>query len=103
MLQLTPEEMPGIIATLIGITASVKFGQHGVDRSKYIEVRRQESGIVLVTGDQGVNFPVPISTASVYYLVNLFCRAMAVRVQGEEKPGRSVSDILVFVKAAHGF
>ena len=98
VLQLTPEEMPGIIATLIGITASVKFGQHGADRSKYIEVRRQEGGIVLVTGDHGVNFPVPVPTAIVYYLVDLFCRAMAM-----SSPGRPVSDILALVKSAHGY
>jgi len=98
VLQLTPEEMPAIIATLIGITASVKFGQHGVDHSKYIEVRRQESGIALVTGDHGVNFPVPVPTATVYYLVDLFCRALAMST-----PGRPVSDILALVKSAHGY
>ena len=76
VLQLTPEEMPGIIATLIGITASVKFGNHGPDRSKFIELRRQDGGIVFVTGEPGISFSVPVRTAPLYYVHDLFCRAM---------------------------
>lgn len=98
VLQLTPEEMPAVIATLIGITPSVRFGHHGADRSKFLEVRRQDCGLVLVTGEHAAVYSVPVPTATLYYLLDLFCRAMSM-----DGSGRSVSDILALVKAAHGF
>jgi hypothetical protein len=102
VLQLTPEEMPGLIATLMGITPSVRFGHHGPERSKFIEVRRQEGGLVMVTGEKSLSYSVPVPTATLYYLLELFCRAMSMGMQ-EAAPGRSVSDVLMLVKAAHGF
>jgi hypothetical protein len=106
VLQLTPEEMPGLIATLMGITPSVRFGHHGADRSKFIEVRRQEGGLVIVTGERALSYSVPVPAGTVYYLLDLFCRAMAMGMGGgmeEDKPGRSVSDVLMLVRSAHGF
>jgi hypothetical protein len=104
VLQLTPEEMPGLIATLMGITPSVRFGHHGGDRSKFIEVRRQEGGLVMVTGEKSLSYSVPVPTATVYYVLDLFCRAMAMNRGTEaDKPGRSVSDVLMLVKSAYGF
>ncbi|MBC7437976.1 MAG: hypothetical protein H7332_18135 [Bdellovibrionales bacterium] len=100
VLQLTPEEMPAIMATLMGITPSARFGHHGSDKSKFIEVRRQEGGLVIVTGDKAASYSVPVSTATAYYVLELFCRAMALARDGS---GRSASDILALVKAAHGF
>jgi len=100
VLQLTPEEMPAVIATLIGITASVKFGNHGADRSKFVEMRRQAGGLVMVTGEHASVYSVPVPTASLYYVLDLFCRAMC---RQDDRPGRSVGDILAMVKAAHGF
>ena len=102
VLQLTPEEMPALIATLMGITPSVRFGHHGADRSKFIEVRRQEGGVVIVTGEHATVYPVPVPSTTVYYVLDLFCRAMGVGLE-EGKPGRSVSDVLMLVKSAHGF
>jgi hypothetical protein len=104
VLQLTPEEMPGLIATLMGITPSVRFGHHGADRSKFIEVRRQEGGLVMVTGEKALRYSVPVPTAGIYYLLDLFCRAMAMNMGTEaDKPGRSVSDVLMLVRSAYGF
>ncbi|CAN5326938.1 hypothetical protein BH10PSE16_BH10PSE16_28250 [soil metagenome] len=100
VLQLTPEEMPAVVATLIGITPSVRFGHHGATQAKFIELRRQEGGLVLVTGEHAAIYSVPVPTATLYYVLDLFCRAMA--MEGD-KPVRSVSDILALVKAAHGF
>ena len=100
VIQLTPEEMPGLIATLMGITPSVRFGHHGAGRSKFIEVRRQEGGLVVVTGEHASVYSVPVPTATIYYLLELFCRAMAMP---GDKPGRSASDVLQLVKSAHGF
>ena len=37
-------------------------------------------------------------TRTAYYVLDLFCRALA-----KDGSGRSVSDILALVKAAHGF
>lgn len=98
VIQLIPEEMPGIIATLIGIQESAKFGHHGSDRTKFVELRRQNGGIVVVTGDQGVSFTVPVRTTTVYYVLDLFCRAMAMNA-----PGRTVTDILALVKSVNGY
>lgn len=98
VLQMTPEEMPAVVATLIGITPSVRFGHHGADRSKFVEVRRQEGGLVVVTGEHAVSYSVPVPTSTVCYMLDLFCRAMAMAT-----PGRSVSDVLMLVKSAHGF
>jgi len=98
VLQLTPEEMPELIATLMGITPSVRFGHHGASQAKFIEVRRQEGGLVMVTGEKSLNYSVPVPAGTVYYLLELFCRAMNMAA-----PGRSVSDVLMLVKAAHGF
>ena len=98
VIQLTPEEMPAVIATLMGLTPSVRFGHHGADRSKFVEVRRQAGGLVIVTGEHALSYAVPVPTAGVYYVLDLFCRAM-----GVDKPGHSVSDVLMLVKSAHGF
>ena len=98
VLQLTPEEMPGLIATLIGITPSTRFGHHGASRDKFIEVRRQADGLVMVTGVSAASYPVPMSTATAYYVLDLFCRAMAMGT-----PGRSAADILAIVRSSHGF
>jgi hypothetical protein len=104
VLQLTPEEMPGLIATLMGITPSVRFGHHGADRSKFIEVRRQEGGLVIVTSEKSLSYSVPVPSDTIYYLLDLFCRAMAMNRGTEaDKPGRSISDVLMLVRSAHGF
>ena len=101
VIQLTPEEMPGLIATLMGLTPAVRFGHHGASQAKFIEVRRQEGGLVIVTGEHASVYSVPVPTATIYYLLDLCCRAMA--MQGD-KPGRSsASDVLMLVKSAHGF
>ena len=98
VLQLTPEEMPAVIATLMGLTPSVRFGHHGADRDKFVEVRRQEIGLVIVTGDKALSYAVPVPVATACYVLDLFCRAMAMAA-----PGRSVADVLMLVKSAHGF
>ena len=98
VIQLTPEEMPAVIATLMGLTPLVRFGHHGADRAKFIEVRRQEGGLVIVTGERSLSYSVPVPTATVYYVLDLFCRAMTMAV-----PERSVSDVLMLVRSAHGF
>ena len=100
VVQLTPEEMPAIVATLMGLTPSARFGNHGADKSKFIEVHRQEDGLVIVTGDKASSYSVPVPTRTAYYVLDLLCRAMAMSQNG---PGRSASDILVLVRAVHGF
>jgi hypothetical protein len=105
VLQLTPEEMPGLIATLMGITPSVRFGHHGAGRDKFVEVRRQEGGLVIVTGERALSYSVPVPTATLYYVLDLFCRAMAMgrsEDMDEEKPKRSIADVLLLVRSAHG-
>ena len=101
VVQLSPEEMPAVIATLMGLTPSVRYGHHGAERSKFIEVRRQEGGLAIVTGEKALSYSVPVPTAAVYYVLDLFCRAMAMSM-GVDQPGRSVSDVLMLVKSAHG-
>jgi hypothetical protein len=101
VIQLTPEEMPAVIATLMGLTPSVRFCHHGAGRDKFIEVRRQEGGLVIVTGEHALSYSVPVPTATLYYVLDLFCRAMAMSMEGD-KPGRSVSDVLMLVRSAHG-
>ncbi|MFZ3141216.1 hypothetical protein [Polaromonas sp.] len=102
VIQLTPEEMPAVIATLMGLTPSVRFGHHGANRDKFVEVRRQAGGLVMVTGEHAVNYPVPVPAGTVYYVLDLFCRAMAMGRE-VDKPGRSVADVLMLVRSAHGF
>ena len=101
VLQLTPEEMPAVIATLMGLTPSVRFGHHGAGRDKFLEVRRQEGGLVMVTGEKALSYSVPVPAATFYYVLDLFCRAMAIGME-VDKPERSVSDVLMLVKTAHG-
>jgi hypothetical protein len=96
VIQLTPEEMPAVIATLMGLTPSVRFGHHGENRDKFLEVRRQEGGLVMVTGEKALSYSVPVPTATVYYVLDLFSRAMAMAA-----PGRSVADVLMLVRSAH--
>ena len=98
VIQLTPEEMPAVIATLMGLIPLVRFGHHGADRSKFVELRRQESGLVLVTGEHALSYAVPVPAGTACYVLDLFCRAMAMAA-----PGRSVADVLMLVKSAHGF
>ena len=98
VIQLTPEEMPGLIATLMGLTPSVRFSHHGANRDKFLEVRRQEGGLVIITGEHAAVYPVPVPSGTVYYVLDLFCRAMAMN-----GAGRSASDVLMLVKSAHGF
>jgi hypothetical protein len=94
-IQLTPDEMPAVIAVLIGVNMSVKFSQHGADHDKFVEFRRQEGGILLVTGQQKNAYAVPVKFALLYYLLDLFCRALAWR-----ENTRTVSDVLALVKAS---
>lgn len=98
VIQLTPEEMPALIATLMGITPSVRFGHHGASQAKFMEVRRQDGGLVIITGEKSLSYSVPVPTATIYYLLDLFCRAMV--LNGTE---RSAADVLELVKSAHGF
>ena len=100
VIQLTPEEMPTIVATLMGLTPSARFTNHGADKSKFIEVRRQEGGLVIVTGDKAASYSVPVTTRTAYYVLDLFCRAMSMAKHGS---GRSTSDVLALVRAVHGF
>lgn len=97
MVQLTPEEMPLAAAVLMNLSPSARFTQHGAERDKFVELRRQEGGVVLVTGQGGVIHAVPVRTGVLYYLLSLFCRAMA-----RGLPGSSVAEVLALVKAAHG-
>lgn len=71
-------------------------------QAKFVEVHRQEGGLVIVTGERAIIYSVPVPTATAYYVLDLFCRAMAMNMD-IEKPGRSVSDVLALVKSAHGF
>ncbi|WP_293637166.1 hypothetical protein [Polaromonas sp.] len=93
--QLTPEEMPGAMAVLMNLYPSVRFGQHGAARDKFVELRRQDGGMVLVTGQGSAVYAVPVKTPQLYYLLGLFARAMA---QG--LPGGSVAEVLALVKAS---
>ena len=101
VIQLTPEEMPAVIATLMGLTHSVRLGHHGAVRDKFLEVRRQDGGLVMVTGEKALSYSVPVPTATLYYVLDLFCRAMSMGTE-ENKPGRSVADVLMLVRSAHG-
>ena len=101
VLQLTPEEMPAVIATLMGLTPSVRFGHHGAGRDKFVEVRRQDGGVVIVTGEKALSYSVPVPSATLYYVLDLFCRAMSMGME-EDKPGRSVADVLMLVRSANG-
>ena len=82
----------------MGLTPSVRFGHHGTNRAKFIEVRRQEGGLVIITGEKSLSYSVPVPTATLYYVLDLFCRAMALN-----GAGRSASDVLMLVISAHGF
>ena len=93
--QLTPEEMPTAIAVLMNLSELACFGQHGAQRDKFIELRRQAGGLVVVTGQGGAVYAVPVKTGTLYYLLGLFARAMA---QG--LPGASLAEVLALVKAS---
>lgn len=95
--QLTPEEMPLATAVLMNLSALARFGQHGPERDKFVELRRQEGGLVLVTGQGGTVHAVPVKAGVLYYLLSLFCRAMA-----RGLPSGSVAEVLTLVKTAHG-
>jgi hypothetical protein len=96
VIQLTPEEMPAAIAVLMGLTTSCKFENHGSDRSKFVEMRNQDGGMMLVTGNRTISFAVPVKTPSIYYLLDLFCRAM---VAGT--PNRSGNDVITLVRSIY--
>ena len=93
--QLTPEEMPAAIAVLMNLAESVRFAQHGARRDKFIELRRQAGGLVVVTGQGGSVYAVPVKLGALYYLLALFARAMA---QG--LPGPSPAEVLALVRAS---
>jgi hypothetical protein len=42
--------MPAAIAVLMNLSNSARFAHRGVDRVKFIELRGQDGGLVLVTG-----------------------------------------------------
>jgi hypothetical protein len=95
-IQLTPEEMPAAIAVLMGLTSRVQFAQHGADHDKFFELRRQEGGMMLVTGQKSFTYAVPVKSALLYYLLDLFCRAV---VMGG---GSTVADVLALARASQG-
>lgn len=53
---------------------SVLFGRHDLAKNKIIELRRQDGGVVLVTGQSSSVYAVLIKTAQLYYLLNIFLR-----------------------------
>lgn len=93
--QLTPEEMPAALAVLMNLAESVRFGQHGAQRDKFVELRRQAGGLLVVTSQGGAAYAVPVRTGALYYLLALFARAIA---QG--LPGGSVAEVLALVRAS---
>lgn len=95
-LQLTPEEMPLATAVLMNLSASARFGRDGAERGKFAELRRQESGLVLITGQGGAVHAMPVKAGALYYLISLFCRAMA-----RGLPGSSVAEVLALVEASN--
>ena len=100
-LQLTPEEMPAVLAVLMGLAPAVRFDHHGAGRDKFFEVRRQQGGLVIVTGQHSLSYAVPVPTATGYYVLALFCRAMAMG-GAPGTPALSVSDVLGLARSAHG-
>lgn len=96
-IQLTPEEMPEVIAVLLGIRKEAIFSNHGTDRNKSVTFRNQDNGILIVTSRRSSKYSVPVKTSVVYYLLDLFCRAMV-----EGSPGRSTSDVIATVRGVYG-
>lgn len=94
-LQLTPEEMPLATAVLMNRSASARFGRDGAERGKFAELRHQENGLVLVTGQGSAVHAVPVKAGALYYLLSLFCRGMA-----RGLPGSSVAEVLALMEAA---
>jgi hypothetical protein len=94
--QLTPEEMPAALAVLMNLSSSTRFGQHGAERDKFVELRRQDGGMVVVTGQGSAAYAVPANAGMLYYLLALFARAMAGGL-----PGGSIAEVLALVKATH--
>lgn len=64
--QLTPEEMPAALAVLMDLAKSVRFVQDGAQRHKFVELRRQAGGLVVVTGQSGAVYAVPVKTCTPY-------------------------------------
>lgn len=95
-IQLTPEEMPEVIAALLGIVKEATFSNHGTDRNKTVTFRNQEGGLQLVTSRRSTTYPVPVKTPVIYYLLDLFCRAMC-----EGRPNRSTSDVITMVRGIY--
>ena len=87
--------MPAAIAVLMSLSESARFAQHGAQRDKFLELRRQAGGLVVVTGQGGAVYAVPVKAGALYYLLSLFARAMA-----EGLPTRSVAEVLALVKAS---
>lgn len=96
VIQLTPEEMPAAIAVLMGLIPNAKFDHHGSDKSKFLEMRNQEGGMMVVTGHRATSFAVPIKTPGIYYLLDLFCRAMAAGT-----PNRSGTEVMTLIRSIY--
>jgi hypothetical protein len=95
-IQLTPEEMPEVIAVLLGIRKEASFSNHGTDRNKSVIFRNQDDGIQIVTSQRNSNYSVPVKTPVVYYLLDLFCRAM-----NEGCSSRSNADVIATVRGVY--
>lgn len=97
-LQLTPEEMPEVIAVLLGLVGEVTFSNHGSDRNKSVTFKNQEGGMLVSTSTRSdAYYPVPVKRSVVYFLLDLFCRAMAAGT-----PDRKPSDVISLVRGIYG-
>ncbi len=94
--QLTPEEMPEVIAVLLGIRQEATFNNHGTDRNKGLSFRNQDDGLQVVATWRGDIYPVPVKRPVMYYLLDLFCRAMA-----HGYPDRKASDVIALVRGIY--
>ena len=56
---------------------------------------------MVITGEKSLNYSVPVPSSTIYYLLDLCCRAMA--MQGDKPERSSASDVLMLVRSAHGF
>lgn len=98
-LQMTRNELPVVLAVLLGFKQSCEFKNHGQDNSKGFSMERQQGGKIFIkvfAKEEGVK-AVPVEATDVFYVTALFMRQLQ-----KSMPWMDNTSLVTLVRSTQG-